>query len=108
MRRIEICALLYLHISFLVCVVKSQCNSNNDTIPEVCRQYFNNTAVKCTELDGECLNCTWPEDCEYGEMVNVTCESKFDDIECTTGQVRGYIGYHLLPKSNSKRLTHNY
>ena len=91
MGRIKIRALLYLHTSLLVCIVKSQCSTNDDTydntVPEVCRQYFNNTAIQCTELDGECLNCTWPEDCEYGKIVDVTCESKFDDIECISGQV---------------------
>ena len=88
MRWTEIFALLYIQISLLVYFVESQCdNNNNDTIPEICRRQ-SNANVSCTELSGECLDCMWPtDDCEYGENVTVRCESKFDDIECSAGEV---------------------
>ena len=87
MRWTEICTVVYIQISLLVYFVESQCDNNNDTIPEICRQQSNSN-VSCTELSGECLNCTWPEeDCEYGGNVTVMCGSKFDDIECVAGQV---------------------
>ena len=86
MRWTEIWALVYLQFSLLVYFVEAQCDTNNDTIPEICRQQTNNN-VSCTELSGECVECMWPPDCDYGRNVNVTCESRFDDIECIAGQV---------------------
>lgn len=86
MRLTETSALVYLQISLLVYFVKSQCDNNNDTIPEICRRQSNGN-VSCTELSGECLQCTWPDDCEYGGNITVMCESKFGDIECIAGQV---------------------
>lgn len=86
MRWTEICALVCVQICLFVCFAESQCDSNNDTIPEICRQQSNNN-VSCTEFSGECIECMWPEDCEYGENLNVTCHSKYDTIECVGNQV---------------------
>jgi len=66
-------------------VVCSSCNvlDNNDTIiPDTC-----NVTTSCSDLGGECLNCTFPE-CKYGDVVNVECTVKFDGIECSGNMVR--------------------
>ena len=81
MRRNGPCAVVCVVLALLVCGVVSQCDSNNETIPEICQQQFKNN-VSCTELSGECLNCTWRDDCDecrYGDNVTVTCRSKNDD-----------------------------
>jgi len=86
MRWTELCVLVCVQISLLTCGTESQCDSNNDTIPEVCRQQSDSN-VSCEEFSGECLECTWPEDCVYGQTVIVTCVSKYDGIDCVGEQV---------------------
>jgi len=68
-------------------VVYSSCNvlDNNDTIiPATCNV---TDATPCSDLGGECLSCTFPE-CNYGDMVNVECMVKFDEIDCSGNMVR--------------------
>ena len=78
-------ALVYVQISLLTCVAVSQCDFDNQTIPEICREQSNNN-VSCTEFSGDCIECFW-EECNYGETVNVTCRSQYDGIECMGEQV---------------------
>ena len=87
---------IFVLFSLLTCVVDSQCDSNNDTIPQICQRQRDNN-VLCTELSGECLECTWPEGCQYGQTINVTCQAKYD--ESNDCQVRSLANTH-----NTKQL----
>jgi len=77
----------------LVCTlfVCSSCfvgDSNGTVIPDTCNVP---SSTPCSELGGECLNCTFPDSCEYGKNVTVECTVKFDEIECSNDTVHKFI-----------------
>lgn len=84
-----ICVLLVV-LSSLTNIAESQCDFNNDTVPEICREQSENN-VSCTELNGECLHCTFPDNCTYGDNVTVKCVSKYSEIQCNDGEVCSVI-----------------
>ena len=72
----------------LVCTLGARlviCSScNNDTSNATC-----NVTTACSDLGGECLDCSFPE-CKYGQTVEVSCTVKIfnNTINCSGEMVR--------------------
>ena len=107
MRWTRFSAQTFVLFALLICVVDSQCDSNNDTIPQICQHQRDNN-VPCTELNGECLECSWPEECQYGRKVNVTCQVKEGSSECQVRSSKRHTCVHTYSDTHIHSDTHTH